>query len=458
MSALPVLLLMLQLLAPAAPGTGSPASEEGFPHSRHARLFPLCTGCHAGIEAGIPAAAYPEPATCERCHDGTRAARVTWTGAKRPASNLTFSHPIHATRVDADCGACHATGSAERMSVGGPRPDLCLRCHGGGEHLEAADRCQRCHLPLGEVRSWSTTRIAALPRPGTHASTGFLHEHGTAADGSCATCHARESCDRCHLNGEQLDAVKALARDDRVATLLAGRGARYARPASHTPEWEWRHGADARRNAATCASCHAQASCRACHSLPNAAVVAQPVPSRDDPRGVRFRRAPRVHPAGFEKQHQARGATEAACTGCHDRASCTACHAGSRDPEFHDRNFVARHGPESFGSEMQCSSCHSSELFCRSCHQGAGRSAAGRADVVYHGGSTLWLVGHGQAARQSLESCASCHAQNDCARCHSARGGWGINPHGSGFAANRLGRQSRGMCLRCHRSGSPGAP
>jgi hypothetical protein len=386
---------------------------------------------------------------------------VSWTGPTRTPRNLVFSHPVHARDAGegVSCIACHDDGSGERMSVGPPRPVLCLRCHGDGEHLEAADGCPRCHSALSEVRSWSADRIAALPQPRSHTSDAFLTTHGNEGrTGTCATCHARESCERCHLNAAQLAPIADLARDARVAALVAGRAPRYFRPTSHGAEWEWRHGGSAASGAAACASCHSQSSCRACHPSASNAIAGLTTAVAGDARGVRFRRAPRVHAAGFETQHQARGATETACTGCHTQELCASCHAGSRDPEFHEQNFLARHGPESFGSEVQCSSCHNTELFCRSCHEGSGRSAAGRAGVVYHGATPLWLLGHGQAARQSLESCASCHAQSDCARCHSARGGWGVNPHGEGFAASRLSRQGRPMCLRCHTSASLGLP
>jgi hypothetical protein len=72
----------------------------------------------------------------------------------------------------------------------------------------------------------------------------------------------------------------------------------------------------------------------------------------------------------------------------------------------------------------------------------------------YHDKQPGWLFGHGGVARRAIETCASCHAQDFCLRCHSATSGWHINPHGPNFDP---GVQSKnpGMCLICHTTGVP---
>ncbi|HSR43481.1 MAG TPA: cytochrome c3 family protein, partial [Longimicrobiales bacterium] len=62
----------------------------------------------------------------------------------------------------------------------------------------------------------------------------------------------------------------------------------------------------------------------------------------------------------------------------------------------------------------------------------------------------LWLLRHGQAARQSLESCASCHTQRQCLQCHSTFGAFQVNPHGADFDARRAWERNPGVCLACH--------
>jgi hypothetical protein len=76
--------------------------------------------------------------------------------------------------------------------------------------------------------------------------------------------------------------------------------------------------------------------------------------------------------------------------------------------------------------------------------------------AAFHNGQATWILSHGQAARTGMESCASCHRQNDCVRCHSATGGWGVNPHRAGFQASALGARNSASCRWCHLGALPG--
>jgi hypothetical protein len=98
---------------------------------------------------------------------------------------------------------------------------------------------------------------------------------------------------------------------------------------------------------------------------------------------------------------------------------------------------------------MECANCHSVEAFCKACHAEVGLAAT-RPGPGFHDGGVAWLLGHGQPARQGLESCASCHAQRDCTQCHSQTGSFRVNPHGPGFDAARAWERSPGTCLVCH--------
>ena len=52
-------------------------TDDRFQHARHARLFPLCATCHAGVtQPGQPI--MPNPSGCASCHDGVIERRVTW--------------------------------------------------------------------------------------------------------------------------------------------------------------------------------------------------------------------------------------------------------------------------------------------------------------------------------------------------------------------------------------------
>ena len=459
------------LLLLAATGTlAVPDRGPGFPHRSHTGLFPSCLGCHEGVETGGPTDPYPTPGSCESCHDGVIRDRVDWRSPDRAPSMVRFDHVEHGRSAASsgeerpECEACHReTGATERMAVVTPSPETCVACHDpGGSHLEPGAPCTQCHAPIASATSVPTARIAGFPRPEDHAGAPFLSRHGIDAVGDaarCAVCHARQSCERCHANSDAVPAIAALQPDDRIAALVAGKAAEYGEPASHeTSSWTFAHGAAARTGADACANCHARPGCAACHGASEDALFARlPVPRPDGPAGVVPVAAGRVHGAGFDRQHgTAAGSAGESCGACHRASFCADCHDAPA-AGFHAPNFSERHGPAVYGGEAECSSCHSVEVFCRACHDTAGRASAGRVERGYHDAKPYWLLGHGRAARQSLESCVGCHAQTDCTRCHSSAGGWGVSPHGAGFDGSRDDIGQRVSCRQCH-AVPPGGP
>jgi hypothetical protein len=448
-------------------------AEAEFPHAKHEGLFPLCSGCHGGIETGgDPAQWYPQPQSCATCHDGEREDTVSWTAPTQTSSNLDFVHADHVRLLtregdSASCSTCHQDPAGEgRMSVAAATAESCLTCHTheAPEHLANDRDCMSCHLPLAEAEQLSVAQIAAIEQPATHLSPEFLSSHeplsGLEAS-SCATCHTRESCERCHFNGSSLPAVSSLGSDARVAGLVAGRSPIYPEPSSHVePSWEWLHGDASAAAGANCANCHTRPSCESCHtSGTQAEVVALPTLPPSDGRGISLpERASLVHPAGFSTTHGTASASlESSCSGCHAESSGTACHDGASKPGFHVGNFLQSHAPEAYGNATDCASCHNTEVFCRSCHIEVGLAAAGRSGSAFHDARPLWLLGHGLAARQGLESCTSCHSQSSCMQCHSAVGSWRINPHGADFdPARALDSPSKATCGLCHQTGIPG--
>jgi hypothetical protein len=120
--------------------------------------------------------------------------------------------------------------------------------------------------------------------------------------------------------------------------------------------------------------------------------------------------------------------------------------------EYHPANFVQRHASAAYGRRLECSNCHDSGSFCRDCHERVGMQSVGRLQAGFHDAQPLWVFNHGKPARQALESCASCHKQNDCLQCHSTLGSFRVNPHGSGFDAKRVQSRNARICLACHLS------
>jgi hypothetical protein len=494
-----------------------------FPHADHSGLFPLCQGCHEGIETGDITEYYPQPPLCVECHDGIREERVEWDGPIRPVTNLLFDHPEHEELVTdqrLDCVQCHTEVDAPRMEVQLAVPDRCFGCHAheAREHFVDAD-CATCHVPLAETR-FTLRRVIDLPVPATHEDPLFLAElHGELAETEpvrCATCHTRELCTSCHVDAPRVETI-ALIPAGSGALELPEFAARYPIPASHRdPRWEERHGAVSRQE--ECSTCHTRESCQGCHQEVLPAIAAS-LPSRDAVAapGVTVEpRAPASHASPFfAARHGAVAATRRpSCESCHSQSNfCAACHAPVvvsqprtggwatarlasvvpaiaaiavpisspstdtlpriqgppdvhipgdaastppprraplRSAEFHPPGFETRHSSAAYGRRLDCAQCHNPRVFCRDCHSQLGFESAGRLGPGFHDAEPVWLLRHGQAARQTLESCTTCHAQQDCMQCHSDLGAFRVNPHRSSFDARRAQSRNPAICFACH--------
>lgn len=465
--AIPCVTLGLALSAAAWATTPLRAQEGPFPHARHEGLFPTCAGCHQGIASGDAARFFPDSTACLTCHDGTVQPRIAWWKPVARPTNLRFTHEDHPIRPEGSgraptCLTCHRDpGGSGRMSIGPAHPDRCLGCHRAESHLAEDRDCTKCHVPVARAEGLSEQAVAAFPEPDWHREPGFLGSHAPSpqvAEATCAVCHARQSCERCHLNSGVLEPIRRLAPDPRIAAAVQGKAPHYPKPASHTSAWRTGHGTVAAGGVAECANCHVQANCRVCHQSGSAEPFqALPSPSVSDPRGVRMSATTQVHPSGWVRHHGSEAADGGAtCESCHAQDFCVECHAGQTTPRFHPPNFLQMHGPDAYGADVECVSCHNTETFCRTCHVGQGLASTSRLTVAFHTATPNWIVGHGQAARQGLQGCVTCHAESDCMQCHSAVGGWGINPHGPDFDPARLREQAPFSCLPCHTNGIPG--
>ena len=459
-----------------------------FPHQKHARLFPTCEACHADVSQATTTSLFPSPATCTSCHNGTDARRIQWTPPARPAvpGLLDFSHQRHFAKSDSAarrCVACHATPAGNGfMDVAAASAPTCFGCHQHRtpSHYDPPNSCATCHRPLTDARRLDVDAVRALPKPASHTQPtfGVAHAPGTAAAAAtCATCHARESCARCHMNVATLPVASSLSSDPRVAVTTRDLLPAWPVPDTHRRDgFVEAHGPQAAAPGATCANCHARSSCTTCHTGAGASAVirALPDPSRG-PRGVQLRRpladargrtagsvattrlaadtgsrVVRPHPRNFVETHRAPAAAgQQSCAGCHTQRFCSDCHAGESRRAFHPVNFIAGHAAPTYARDRDCASCHNTEVFCRDCHRASGLQAAGRNAAVYHNAQPQWLLQHGRAARLELASCTTCHTQATCMRCHATTG-WGVNPHGRDFDADRLGRKAMAMCARCH--------
>lgn len=449
---------ILTFTALLALGATASRAQDRFDHTTHDGLFPTCRGCHDPGGMGIYTVG---PEDCARCHDDVDLGSVSWTRPERAPSLVRFDHESHPYAVnepdeDLECATCHAAEGATRaMEVVLPAPGVCLACHADGPepHWAVGEvACGDCHHPLTEVPLVTAERIAAFPQPETHAAPDFGTSHGALAEEhgeACAVCHARESCERCHANGEQVGAIAALARDERVAGLVAGRAGTWPTPTDHDASWWLAHGSAAREAPERCATCHDAPSCTGCHEQGFARLETLPTVARAGMPVLPLR--PLDHTPRFIREHGAMAAARD-CGICHDEeAFCVDCHEGQAGGGYHPTNFVLGHAAAAAGPDPECTECHSTEVFCRSCHLERGLSPATQSRAnAYHDSEPAWILNHGAAARQGLDECAACHQQLDCLRCHSARSGWRISPHGPDFDPAVLGEASKAVCLACH--------
>ncbi len=439
----------------------------GVDHEKHRGLFPACTSCHGGV-ADSTLSLWPDPASCVTCHDGEAEDSVSWDPpTELPATNLRFDHDTHAgaltpeLRDGTSCVDCHSSADAPWLSVRLTVVAQCIDCHEiEAEHLAAPDSaCTTCHVPLTDASRLSNDAVAAFEAPPSHEAADFGETgHGAVSAsregiaGSCATCHAREFCLVCHVDAPEQEVIQALGSDSR--SLL--HDATLAAPASHDDSgFVVEHGVTVEETPARCATCHTRESCLACHAP--VTEVGLSVHPAGPGRGVGaqvVRMPPRSHGVSFTDLHgTAASAASATCAGCHVRQECLDCHrpgAGDASPAYHPGDFLARHPTAAFTRETSCSDCHNVRAFCAACHQQAGIVAARPLGSGYHDAKRFFVAGHGQAARQSLETCVSCHTERDCLSCHSALGGRRFNPHGPGFDADRLRSRTPQTCTVCH--------
>ncbi|HEX6308315.1 MAG TPA: cytochrome c3 family protein [Longimicrobiales bacterium] len=178
---------------------GPLGAQDGFPHSAHEGLFPLCSGCHPAA-GSTGTALYPSASLCANCHDGSELQAVRWTPPVEPRS--AFQHAAHqriALREGRsfECTDCHGSSGGGRMSIGplnvGAACSGCHRVH------EADGDCGLCHAPAasdhplavhaGCDRCHGEVRVDALPRTRTFCLLCHTELKAHAAPRSCTECH-----------------------------------------------------------------------------------------------------------------------------------------------------------------------------------------------------------------------------------------------------------------------------
>lgn len=303
--------------------------------------------------------------------------------------------------------------------------------------------------------------LAAQAMPSPHDSTWLATHKEQASGPTCAMCHQRDFCASCHVNARTIAAIQAIPSTPEAAAQYRNRRWTYTPPATHgADDWASTHGPTARQNPNTCATCHARESCTTCHRVEERLLPISLLPraSRGGARGVDLSGLrPATHTPTFAREHRLAAASgaDATCRTCHTQAFCSTCHDGARTPTFHQTDYVQRHAADAFTRESDCASCHQPQAFCVQCHRSVGTAQTGGTAAAFHNRQADWSLAHGRVARRSIETCQSCHRQEDCLKCHSPNGYARINPHPAGLDLARMQSKNRATCLICHTTGAP---
>ena len=309
-----------------------------FSHAKHLARGATCTNCHTDAQRSRSAVdnLIPTEAACRACHPIDRnqpdkqatpiaacAACHLGFAKDQPVqrvyltpSPLKFDHSAHGKQT---CESCHGDMTKVDLATTRQLPTMssCFGCH----RQDTGD-CTVCHLAkIGGLMETSFPHGSLVPSSsslGDMHGPGFDKDHKQQArrlDATCNACHDRSECVECHqgvvkpadfhqANYLLVHAVEAkrgkpdCSACHRAQTFCvacherSGLGTRgdtqfNSRDPSqqfHPPGWATQgmgpnlHAAVAKRSIGSCASCHREEDCLACHSAEAGALKVSPHP------------------------------------------------------------------------------------------------------------------------------------------------------------------------------------
>ncbi len=291
------------------------AGEAPFPHRAHVTKGVACTNCHVGIASATDHGPVhlPTNETCRSCHAKPHDERACLgchgetherQRIELTKEHLRFEHGRHVAADAGECVRCHAAiGESRDVSLLPPMV-ACFRCHQHEKQFAVRD-CDGCHVDLPAERV----------KPETHLvhDGDFVREHGVRAAASrdlCSTCHTERQCLGCHGAGVAPALPARLGFDSPRGTGL------------HRAGFRSRHAEESRANPGLCTTCHAEPTCRSCHEREGVSAgggrKAGPHPKGwllAGRGGGEHGGAARRDPASCASCHG--GAGEQLCVGCH---------------------------------------------------------------------------------------------------------------------------------------------
>jgi hypothetical protein len=326
-------------------GTRAAGDEILFPHARHAQAKIECITCHEQIwdAKTLTGDFLPPMAKCLECHkDKKEQCAFCHTDVKSAAAfpkrepRLKFNHTAHLELTKEDCSKCHAQlsqpGKPAKLSEG---HTACFSCHNHAQQYADAS-CSTCHVDL-----------ATLPlRPVTEQTHegDFLRRHSLIAKAngaSCATCHDQNFCLDCHAKTTMVKVETKLAdRPDRMFI--------------HRNDFLGRHSVESRADPASCQRCHSPNYCETCHQQSHVA-FGSPNARNPHPPGWGLPGSGAFHGDAARRDI-------ASCASCHDQgdqSNCVQCHkVGGVGGDPHPGGFGSHHTLREAGSDGRCVACH----------------------------------------------------------------------------------------------------
>jgi hypothetical protein len=312
-------------------------SSTAFPHRAHVIAGVPCTRCHANMTTGT-ALHLPDDGTCTTCHVkphdthpclGCHVAPTALAELAEAREHLVFDHKTHVAISRGDCVRCHV-GIEEGDDHLRPPMATCFKCH-AHDAARDARKCDACHRGLEDT--------TLLPQSHLAHDGDWLRDHGTNAASSgdlCQSCHGERFCAECH--GQTVAVLPATAHFADPFT-----------PSVHRAGFTARHALEARAAPGACTTCHSPDRCASCHRSRGVAGDGRRSPHPPNWVGIGA--------AGNEHGREARR-DPASCASCHDgagQALCISCHkVGGIGGNPHPAGWSSRLPL----SAMPCRLCH----------------------------------------------------------------------------------------------------